>query len=252
MAGIRGTPFKQVWKYRKYQRKDQNALEWVSSFLDSPQPMTLSPHFYSRDTLRVAQDLLGKILVVCDPKKSLKEQTSELTMARIVETEAYHGQDGTDPAAHSARGPTERNKIMFGDPGFAYVYFIYGMYEMLNFVTEPRDYPGAVLIRAAEPVWGQEVMKRRRKTPQAEKWTRGPGRLTRTMGIQMSHNGESLQGPALYVCEDGVLPRQILCSPRVGIAQGGEHYWRFFVKDSGFVSSARENKLAQPVRRRSG
>ena len=111
--------------------------------------------YYSSHTVEVARDLIGKIIVTCQPS----DPVSTLTAGRIIETEAYRAQD---PASHCAKGKTPRCAIMFGPPGVAYVYFIYGMYEMLNFVTEPDGKPGAVLIRAIEPIFGIELMKMRR------------------------------------------------------------------------------------------
>ena len=115
----------------------------------------LEPDWYARSTLDVAPELLGKILFV--------KTKQGLTAGRIVETEAYRADD---PASHSYRGKTPRASIMFGDPGVAYVYFIYGMYEMLNFVTEPRGEAGAVLIRALSRCSVEELMQKRRKTAQ--------------------------------------------------------------------------------------
>jgi DNA-3-methyladenine glycosylase len=188
----------------------------------------------------VARDLLGKILAV---------RTREGWCAgRIVETEGYHGDD---PAAHCSRGETPRTRVMFGDPGVAYVYFIYGNYEMLNFVTERKGYPGAVLIRALEPVLGEELMRKRRRNLSPSHWTNGPGKLCHALGIQMSHNGASLQGPDLWVVDDGDTPARVSRSRRVGINVGRERLWRFFVTDSPFVSRAPENKEARIARRRS-
>ncbi len=114
----------------------------------------LNESFYERDTSLVAKELLGKILI---------RRTEGQTLGGfIVETEAYYGD--TDPASHAFRGKTPRSKIMFGRAGIAYVYFCYGMYNLLNAVTEKQDMPGAVLIRALEPVYGIEIMKKRRKT----------------------------------------------------------------------------------------
>lgn len=191
----------------------------------------LSQEFYQRNTIEVAQDLLGKIFIVrLDP--------SRWAAGRIVETEAYRGDD---PASHSARGETPRSSIMFGSPGRAYVYFIYGMYEMLNFVTEPAGFPGAVLIRAVEPVHGEEWMAQNRKCKTRVELTNGPGKLCRAMGIEMSHNGESLSGPLFYVADDGTQPTSISRSERVGIRLGKEKLWRFFVTGNSFVSRAPQN-----------
>jgi DNA-3-methyladenine glycosylase len=192
--------------------------------------------FYRRGTLDVARDLLGKILVV-------QKAGEGLTAARIVETEAYQGDD---PASHSARGETPRSSVMFGEPGVAYVYFIYGMYEMLNFVTLPVGMPGAVLIRAAEPLAGEELMVRRRSKGKKQgisrlELTRGPGKLCQALGIELTHNRQSLQGPVLRVLDDGFVPQEIFVSPRVGIRVGIERYWRFYIPKNPFVSRAPQN-----------
>jgi DNA-3-methyladenine glycosylase len=205
---------------------------------------TLPKSFYRRDTIQVARDLLGKILVVRAPDGT--------TAGRIVETEAYQGDD---PASHSCRGETPRAAIMFGEPGVAYVYFIYGMYEMLNFVTEPKGEAGAVLIRALEPVLGEELMRRRRaqgrvrgaKPLRRQDLTAGPGKLCRSMGIQMSHNRASLRGPALYVVEDDYVPPSISVSPRVGITQATDKPWRFILTGNPFVSRAPQNAQAREI-----
>lgn len=217
------------------------SINWFESGLGKAERARwkiIPPSFYNRNTLEVAHDLLGKILTV-----SSKEG---ITAARIVETEAYRGDD---PASHSSRGVTPRCSVMFGVPGVAYVYFIYGMYEMLNFVTEPKGFPGAVLIRAVEPLMGEELMARRRgllvsqietlkeTKPQARyELTRGPGKLTQAMGIQMSHNGQSLSGPDLFVTEDEFSVREIRTSSRIGISAAKEKPWRFFISENPFVS----------------
>jgi DNA-3-methyladenine glycosylase len=145
---------------------------------------------------------------------------------------------------------------MFGEPGRAYVYFIYGMYEMLNFVTERKGYPGAVLIRALEPLTGEELMGRRRRGQSRSHWTNGPGRLCRALGIRMSHNGLGLVGPEIQVVDDGFVPEVVHCSPRIGISAATEVDWRYYVAGNPFVSKAKENLAGKPVmrqpRRRSG
>lgn len=202
-----------------------------SSASDWAKAKILPSSFYARETGAVSRDLLGKILVV--------KTGNTATAVRIVETEAY---GGSDPASHSSRGETPRCSVMFGPPGVAYVYFIYGMYEMLNFVTEPKGKPGAVLIRAAEPVFGEDLMFRRRKGVRSRlELTRGPGKLCRAMGIQLRHNGLSLLGPVLEVRDDGFKPGKISASPRVGITAGTEKYWRYFITEHPFVSRAPQN-----------
>jgi len=194
--------------------------------------------FYDRNSLAVAGDLLGKVLVVFSDGKA--------TVGRIVETEAYREDD---PACHAWVGKTPRNEIMFGEPGRVYVYFIYGMYEMLNLVTEAKGKPAAVLIRALEPLSGIEAMRQRRPHVHAEReLLNGPGRLARAMGVKMSHKGESAFGPNIFVFDDGFKPESISASPRVGISDGKEHLWRFFITENPCVSKAPQNKLAQVVR----
>lgn len=202
--------------------------------------------FYARDTREVARDLLGKILVV-----SASDGTAS---GRIVETEAYRADD---PASHSARGETPRASIMFGPPGVAYVYFIYGNYEMLNFVTEPKGQAGAVLIRALEPLGGLEHLARRRavgrqpaaKALKSSELMAGPGKLCRALGVRMSDNGASLRGPALRVLE-GPRPERILVSPRVGISSATDKLWRYFLEGNASVSRAPQNRQARPQRGR--
>ena len=148
----------------------------------------LTRSFYARPTVEVARALLGKVLV------------HGAAAGRIVETEAYLGVD--DLAAHSARGLTERTRVIFGPPGHAYVYLIYGMYECLNLVAEADGVPGCVLIRALEPLAGIEEMRARR--PAARKLTQlayGPGKLTLAMGITRAHNGADVTRGALVVRE---------------------------------------------------
>lgn len=204
---------------------------------------TLPRSWYGRGTVSVARDLLGKVLVVRSrPEFPLEDARSETTAARIVETEAYHGDD---PASHSSRGPTPRCRVMFEEPGAAYVYFVYGMHYMLNFVTERAGYPGAVLIRAAEPLCGDELMARRRGDLPRPQWTNGPGRLCRAMGVRLEQGGQALTGPSLFVADDGFIPGPVMASRRVGIRVGVERPWRFFLQGSPFVSRAPENASAR-------
>ncbi len=180
--------------------------------------------FYARPTIDVARDLLGKII------------TRGETSGRIVETEAYLGID--DAAAHSARGVTERTRVIFGEPGHAYVYLIYGMYECLNLVAEPVGSAGCVLIRALEPVSGIAVMRRRR--PQAhgiEALANGPGKLTRALGITRRHNGVDVtRGTILVSLPERLEEFEIGVSKRVGISKSADLPLRFFVKGNRFVS----------------
>jgi DNA-3-methyladenine glycosylase len=205
----------------------------------------LPKSFFERHTVRVAPELLGKVLLVRSrPSEPWDSPRAGVTAARIVETEAYRA---GDPASHSARGNTPRTSVMFGAPGHAYVYFIYGMYEMLNFVTEPVGKPGAVLIRAVEPLAGERMMARRRKVRDRHSLTNGPGKLTIALGIRRDHNGASLAGPSLVVVDDGYRPEAIAASPRVGISEGQDKLWRFFIRGNGFVSRTRENADARAL-----
>jgi DNA-3-methyladenine glycosylase len=117
-----------------------------------------------------------------------------------------------------------------------YVYFIYGMYEMLNFVCEREGDPGAVLIRAIEPLTGEEFMRKRRKVSDRRQLTNGPGKLTVAFDIRMSDNGRDLGTPDFYVCDDGYRPAKVAVSPRIGISQGLEKDWRYFEDGNSFVS----------------
>jgi DNA-3-methyladenine glycosylase len=187
--------------------------------------LTVLPRsFYNRPTIEVARGLLGKILVHGE------------TAGRIVETEAYLG--GDDLAAHSARGITERTRVIFGPPGHAYVYFIYGMYECLNLVAEPDGKPGCVLIRALEPMAGIEIMQRRRpKARTLRDLASGPGKLTLAMAIDRAQNGVDVTRGSLVVRQPQPEPEiEILVTPRVGITQCAELPLRFLIAGNPFVS----------------
>ncbi len=153
---------------------------------------------------------------------------------RIVEVEAYIGEN--DPACHARFGQTGRNSVMYGDGGYLYVYFIYGMYHMLNFVTEKKGIPAAVLIRALEPLEGIEGMKVRRGTNDLRQLCSGPGKLCKAFDLNVSDTGASATGPAFFVLDDGEVPAKIDASPRVGIRQGRDLLWRFYDNESNFVS----------------
>lgn len=169
---------------------------------------------------------MGKYLVVNKNGKKLS--------GKIVEAEAYIGLN--DPASHAYRGMTQRNKIMFGNPGYAYVYLTYGMYHCLNFVTQRKGFPAAVLIRALEPKTGIEIMKQRRKKERIEELTSGPGKLCLAMGINRSLCGASLCGKLIYVEDRGERKGEIVSTNRIGVDQGKEKKWRFYLKDTSFVS----------------
>lgn len=187
--------------------------------------MILPRSFYRRDTAQVARDLLGKTLVY---------KTSEARLSgRIVETEAYYGH--YDPASHAYR-KTPRSSIMFGPPGYSYVYFNYGVHYLLNVVSEDRDIPGAVLLRALEPLQGIEFMKKNRGEMPVERLCNGPGKLTKAFGINLSLNGHDLTRYPLVIVDGRTGKIQIKTSPRVGISVAKEVLLRYYVEGSRFVS----------------
>ncbi|HEX7127682.1 MAG TPA: DNA-3-methyladenine glycosylase [Thermodesulfobacteriota bacterium] len=188
----------------------------------------LPRRFYARPTVEVARDLLGAILV-----RVADEGT---TAARIVETEAYFGLD--DRASHGYAGLTPRTRVMFGPPGHAYVYFIYGNHDMLNVVTEREGEPAAVLVRAAEPIAGLDLMAARRGVPGPKGLTDGPGRLCRAMGITRAMNGVDLTAPGgpLYIAARPGRPPRIVTTTRVGITHDRERLQRYYVEGSPCVS----------------
>ena len=155
--------------------------------------------------------------------------------ARIVETEAYLGL--SDAAAHSYRGRTPRTEVLFGPPGHAYVFLSYGMYDCLNVVAEPAGSPGCVLIRAAEPLTGIALMRRRRGKDRVEDLASGPGKLARALGITRRHNGVDLTRGPITVREAADAEKfEIDASPRVGITHNADWPLRFFIRGSRFVS----------------
>jgi len=203
----------------------------------------LEEDFWNLPTLEAAHHLLGRYLVHETPAGKL--------VGRIVETEAYLGPD--DRAAHSYGGKvTRRNRVMFGPPGYAYVYFIYGMHECLNVVTAEAGVPHAVLIRALEPVAGAAEMARRRGLSPEEverrlaqglpepRLTSGPGRLTQALGITRAHYGHDLRRPPLFLTRGEPVPDRLVGrSPRIGIDYAGEardYPWRFFIQDNPYVT----------------
>lgn len=186
----------------------------------------LDKNFYSRDTSKVAQELLGKNIVH-------KINGHELVV-KIVETEGYLQ---NDPACHASRGLTPRNKVMFGPPGRVYVYFSYGNHWLLNFVTEKENVPGAVLIRAVEPVKGIEIIRNNR--PGIKKdidLTNGPGKLTQALAITKDFYGLSLTGNNFYVENNGIKTFEIFTTTRIGISEGCELPYRYYIKGNKFIS----------------
>lgn len=184
----------------------------------------LGREFYARPPVEVARECLGKILV------------HGKTAGRIVETEAYLGVD--DRAAHAWRGITDRTRLLFGPPGHAYVYFIYGMYECLNFVAEEKGKAGCVLIRALEPLAGIQVMQKRRpKAHRLEDLASGPGKLTLALDITRKLNGADLtRGPLEVRKPKHEDPIEIEVTPRVGITHCADWPLRFLIAGSRFVS----------------
>jgi DNA-3-methyladenine glycosylase len=193
----------------------------------------LDREFFARFTLSVASDLLGCLIV-------RRTATGTVLSGRIVEVEAYRGSD--DPASHSFRGKTKRNSLMFGEAGHAYLFFSYGFHWCLNFTTEGRGEPGAVLIRALEPVEGVEQMRANRGISQVEQLTNGPGKLTKALAIDGGFNGEDVvTSKRLYVVGRDA-PVKVGTSTRVGISRGREQMWRFFVEGNRFVSKGPRHK----------
>jgi len=189
----------------------------------------LSRKFFAQPTLQVARNLLGKYLVF--------KQNGTLLSGKIVETEAYVGKD--DPASHAFGKVTPRNQIMYGPPGYVYIYFIYGNYYCLNFVTEKKGFPAAVLIRALEPSDGIEKMVKNRNSATPENLTNGPGKLCQAFGIDKDLNGCDITSNSLFVEDRNEEIFQIESSNRIGVREGSDKKWRFYVAQNSFVSKIR-------------
>jgi DNA-3-methyladenine glycosylase len=188
--------------------------------------------FFARPSTEVAPDLLGRVLV-----RTLSD--GGRLAARLVEVEAY---EQGDPASHSYRGrPTARTEVMFGPPGRLYVYFTYGQHFCSNVVTGTDGIGSAVLLRAAEPLEGLEVMEANRRVDDVRLLCSGPARLTQAFGIARADNGTDLvRDPSLNLLSGTAPgPRTIATSTRVGVNVGGERPWRFFERGSAFVSPGR-------------
>ena len=194
----------------------------------------LTTDFYRRsDVLLIARELLGKILVT--------QWDGVRTSGRIVEVEAYNGI--VDKAAHSYNGRrTARNEVMYAAGGLAYVYLCYGIHHLFNVVTNDKEVPHAILIRAAEPVDGVEEMLRRTGKKKLDyTLTRGPGNLSKALGIHTRFNSTSLCSPELFIGDDGFRypPKKIARSPRIGVDYAGADAalpYRFYIKGNPFVS----------------
>ena len=188
--------------------------------------------FYDRDPRSVGPDLLGKILVRRDGRR--------LLTGRIVEVEAYLGVE--DAAAHSSIGKTARNAVLFGPPGYAYVYFIYGNHYCLNVSCLPEGTPGGILFRAVEPIRGMDAMFKLRgidENSDLRRLTRGPGRLAAAFGITRERdNGKDLTSSRsdLYIADDGAAPPEVLITKRIGIKKAADMPLRYIVPGNRFVS----------------
>ncbi len=192
----------------------------------TPRPVSQTPGrplkraFFARSVHEVAPDLIGATLLVNG------------VGGIIVEVEAYHH---TDPAAHSFRGPTARNKVMFGPPGFAYVYRSYGIHWCVNFVCEEDGSASAVLIRALQPTHGIPAMRRRRRLHDERSLCSGPGKLTEALGISDEHNGRPLDVFPIALHARAGKP-DVVTGLRIGITKAVELPWRYGLKDSKFLS----------------
>lgn len=182
----------------------------------------LARTFYARDTVDVAKDLLGKMLV--------RRIGRTVLCGIITETEAYRQDD--DPASHAYRNMTERNKAMFGEVGHAYVYFTYGMHHCVNVVARNRNYQaGAVLIRSLEPHTGIKIMMEKRGIDNAANLTNGPAKITAALDITKEQYGEDLvTSKSLYITNGVDIKQKIVTGPRIGIKKGTEKMWNFRIR----------------------
>jgi DNA-3-methyladenine glycosylase len=183
-------------------------------------PKRLKRAFFNRSVLEVAPDLIGATMLF------------DGVGGRIVEVEAYHH---TEPAAHSFRGQTPRNAVMFGPPGYTYVYRSYGIHWCLNFVCEPRGSASAVLIRAVEPTVGLKVMRRRRGLSDERLLCAGPGRVCEALGIMAAQSGMALDAPPFELFARAG-PVEVVAGLRIGITKAADLPWRYGLKDSRFLS----------------
>lgn len=186
----------------------------------------LMVRFFERPTVEVARSLLGKILV--------HDSEAGVAAGRIVETEAYLFHD--DPACHAARGKTNRNAAMFGPPGTAYVYLVYGLHYCFNVVTGKAGEGEAVLVRSLEPLSGLDLMAFRRGNPKARLLASGPGRLCQALGIGKSQNGADLSAGSLFLAGDGYPDAEIITTGRIGITVAAGLPLRFYIAGNSYVS----------------
>jgi DNA-3-methyladenine glycosylase len=220
----------------------------VSASLPTEGARILPASFFERDTVTVARQLLGKLVV--------STAGGEVTGGLVVEAEAYLG--AGDPGSHAAtKGVTKRNAVMYGPPAHAYVYFTYGNHHMLNLVTEPRGTAGAVLVRALEPTIGFEPMRMLRAAgrrgpgrPLLDRdLANGPGKLAAALGLDLTHNGRPLDGSAaLAVYDVGATAGVVASSGRIGLSSGHELELRFFIAGNPYVSTGRIGAASPRVR----
>ena len=200
--------------------------------------MILPVSFYSRPTLKVLEDLIGKVLV--------RKSEEGLTSGIIVEAEAYTGED--DPASYAFIGRTKRSEIMYGPPGRAFVHFALGLHHMLNLVTEREGFPAAILVRALQPREGISLMKKRRKTEELYNLCSGPAKICQAFAIDRSLHGVSLfsSRSPLFIKEGKRRQRgesrkeereELIWTSRIGIKEGKERLWRACLKGSPFISA---------------
>lgn len=204
----------------------------------------LPREFYARPTLAVAADLIGKVLVHQTP--------GGRAAGRIVEVEAYIGED--DPACHAAPGPTRRNQPLYGVPGVAYVYLNYGIHCLTNVVTEREGFPAAILLRALAPIEGVDLMRRRRARSSGRpaeslalaELCRGPGNLSKALGITLRDNRRDMITSRLTIEDRGLTADKMIWSPRIGIRVGADRPWRCYERGCDCVSGSvvRAAKLA--------
>ncbi len=208
---------------------------------------SLRPSFYGRDVVTVSREILGKVLV--------RQEGRRIRAGRIVEVEAYLGT--SDPAAHAAAGKTARNFVLFGPPGHAYIYFIYGNHYCLNISCEREGKAGSVLIRALEPLAGIELMAQARgiegsleKPSERRLLTSGPGRLAEAFDITRERDNDKDVTAAesdLRIVDDGFRPEKVAVTPRIGITKAAQEELRFVIAGNVFVSG-KKGFLVQKVR----
>jgi len=187
--------------------------------------------FYSRPTLQILEEIIGKVLI--------RKSKDGLASGIIVEAEAYRGQD--DPASFASRGRTKRSEMLYGPPARAFVYLTYGMHHLFNVVTEQEGFPAAVLIRALEPLEGLALMQKRRRTDDVLNLCSGPAKLCQALDIDLSLNGASLSSPRSPLIlvgrtDEDEKEKDLVWRPRIGIREGRDRLWRVYRKGSPFVS----------------